>query len=743
MIQIARVATARRPAACVVSVMGGWLRRFRWLYAPRASDFGFALRTTIAALLALVIALWMEMDDPQWAAMTTWIVAQNSRGQSMSKARWRLLGTVCGAVAGVTLIAAMPQSSWLFFPVLAVWVGICCGLATFLRNFHSYALVLMAFTSGLIALNAADDPRDVFAIAMSRSTYIFLGILCESGLASVFAPNLTDVAHTEITRRVAATVGQAAQALTGMMAGRDAGFLRSRTLLGSVFSISDQIEFSEVEMQHRTHAGDHARAALAAVAVVMSRGLGLAARIREAGAVPPAFTNSLAMAKALFADMQAQMDGPDPVAAVPGLRARIRMLGAECRQQLVNDIIAVSGPVPMDAAGSQTHLDGYILNASLGVLLVRLDAALAHLAATQVAPAHDHFHFSTPPWRDRTDAWHNGVRSAGAVLMGGLVWEVTGWPDGATFAMFVVVTCSRFAANENPVQDSLGFLRGAVWAVVVAAFLTFVVLPRQAVWETLVASLFVPMMVGGLALRDARTVGTAAPYNNFLPFMVYPGNQSRLDELTFFNTNSAVVLGIWCSVLVFRLVLPFDQDAERWRMRRQMVGDLRRIARAATIPDTGVWVNTLTARFARLVRHSTTMSDAQTNAYLDGVLAAMTVGLNLIRLRRMLDRGSLPPDARQAVERTVAGFAAWRGQPPAALAHRAADALACVRARVAGEGNLSRRLDLGWSVAYLEILVRELVAHARFFDITHRFHVPPDSRSIRPGIPAATPRNQP
>ncbi|GBQ58736.1 hypothetical protein AA16373_1349 [Komagataeibacter swingsii DSM 16373] len=55
-----------------------------------------------------------------------------------------------------------------------------------------------------------------------------------------------------------------------------------------------------------------------------------------------------------------------------------------------------------------------------------------------------------------------------------------------------------------------------------------------------------------------------------------------------------------------------------------------------------------------------------------------------------------------------------------------------MRARVATEANLSRRLDLGWSVAYLEILVRELVAHARFFDITHRFHVPPDSRT-RPG----------
>ena len=265
--------------------------------------------------------------------------------------------------------------------------------------------------------------------------------------------------------------------------------------------------------------------------------------------------------------------------------------------------------------------------------------------------------------------------------------------------------------------------------MLVAAIITFMVLPDQAVWETLVLSLFLPMMVGGLALRDARTAGTAAPYNNFLPFMVYPGNQSRLDELTFFNTNSAVVLGIGCSVLVFRLVLPFDPDAERWRMRRQIVRDLRRIALAPAIPDPGAWVNRLTTGFARLVRHASTMSDAQTNAYLDGVLSAMTVGLNLIRLRSLLARAGLPPAVNVAVERTLAAFGAWRGDPPVELARIVAASLAQMRDAVEGEANLSRRLDLGWSVAYLEILARELHTNARFFDITRRFHLPPDGTS--------------
>ncbi|QHI95304.1 hypothetical protein GT348_02560 [Aristophania vespae] len=56
----------------------------------------FALRTTIVSLIALGIAFWMELGEPQWAAMTVWIVAQSSRGMSHSKGKWRIIGTLGG-----------------------------------------------------------------------------------------------------------------------------------------------------------------------------------------------------------------------------------------------------------------------------------------------------------------------------------------------------------------------------------------------------------------------------------------------------------------------------------------------------------------------------------------------------------------------------------------------------------------------------------------------------------------------
>lgn len=158
-----------------------------WLLAPTPSAIGFALRTTAAALIALVIALWMELDDPQWAAMTVWIVAQGSRGESLSKARWRLVGTGIGVVMSITLISAFNQTAWLFFPALSIWLGLCCGLATLVRNFRSYALVLAGYTTAIIAIGAIPHPENVFMTAMSRATYIVLGIVCESTVAGLFA----------------------------------------------------------------------------------------------------------------------------------------------------------------------------------------------------------------------------------------------------------------------------------------------------------------------------------------------------------------------------------------------------------------------------------------------------------------------------------------------------------------------------------------------------------------------------
>jgi uncharacterized membrane protein YccC len=147
---------------------------------------GFALRTTAALLIALYIAFQMDLDDPKWAAMTVWIVAQGSRGMSVSKGQYRFAGTFIGAAVGIALTAMFPQTPEIALPLLALWLGFCTALSTGLRNFRSYGAVLAGYTAVIVVMDSVSNPEDVFNIAVARVTYIGLGIVVEAVMAMIF-----------------------------------------------------------------------------------------------------------------------------------------------------------------------------------------------------------------------------------------------------------------------------------------------------------------------------------------------------------------------------------------------------------------------------------------------------------------------------------------------------------------------------------------------------------------------------
>jgi uncharacterized membrane protein YccC len=130
----------------------------------------------------------MNLDDPKWAAITVWVVAQGNRGMSLSKSQYRILGTAMGAVVAVTLIALFAQTPELFVLALATWIGVCTGVAALLRNFRAYAAVLAGYTAAIIAVDAVVAPSHTFDIAVARFLYIVLGILVEATLTTIFAP---------------------------------------------------------------------------------------------------------------------------------------------------------------------------------------------------------------------------------------------------------------------------------------------------------------------------------------------------------------------------------------------------------------------------------------------------------------------------------------------------------------------------------------------------------------------------
>src|SRR5947209_992103 len=111
----------------------------------------YALRLWASVCLALLLAFWLELDNPYWAGTSAAIVCQPQLGASLRKGWFRMIGTMIGAATIVVLTASFPQDRIAFLGLLAVWCAICAFVATVLHNFASYAAALAGYTASAAA----------------------------------------------------------------------------------------------------------------------------------------------------------------------------------------------------------------------------------------------------------------------------------------------------------------------------------------------------------------------------------------------------------------------------------------------------------------------------------------------------------------------------------------------------------------------------------------------------------------
>ncbi|CDG33659.1 FUSC family protein [Parasaccharibacter sp. TMW2.1882] len=625
---------------------------FYWIFTPSLDGFLFALRTTIAACLSLGIALWLELDSPIWAPMTVWSVAQLTRGESLSKARWRIIGTLAGGVAALIFVGIYPQAPWLFFPIIALWIGLCSGLATFVSNFRSYALVLSGYTCAIICMDVVPHTGSIFMFAVSRASYIILGVLCEAFIGLLFAFNQDRVAHLKIRQKLESALTLVADTLHHILQ-RDTGALtEARKLFGTILSINDQIEFAELEMGAHGHEGDHARAALAAVSALLSRSFGMATRLELLSSNHQDFDTVARAFRHFLKDFSSRLPQE---AEISELLAELQHLRDICRRYATphrQKIISTSGPLtPLrdkTTIITDSALDERILFSSLGDLIGDLEEAITEYHASTHSVRGDHFQFQRHTHRDGRLAFNNGFRAALTILVTSFIYEITAWSNGNTLISITALICGLFATKEDPVLGTIKFLKGLAVGWCVAWLLCFIFIPMVTTYEPLVLILSCVMMIGGLARANPATAPAASAFNLLMPLMLGIQNHHVIDETKFYNTNLAIILAGVTAVLIFRSILPFNRKAEEFRLRRATLRELRNLASLSSTPQISAWIGHSTDRFSRLLSHATTLSPL-VEAGIQGTLATLTLGLNIIRLRGLLNREYLPESARRPI----------------------------------------------------------------------------------------------
>ena len=86
-------------------------RNFRALVHHRRVQLALSIRVTIAALVALALAQFLQLPLPLWAVLTAVIVTQMSVGRSLKATFDYLAGTLGGAIYGGAIGVVIPHSS--------------------------------------------------------------------------------------------------------------------------------------------------------------------------------------------------------------------------------------------------------------------------------------------------------------------------------------------------------------------------------------------------------------------------------------------------------------------------------------------------------------------------------------------------------------------------------------------------------------------------------------------------------
>ncbi|MCR9549408.1 FUSC family protein [Vibrio antiquarius] len=141
--------------------------------------FRYAVRTTVAAAVALFAAWGMGLEHPQWAAMSVWAVSHSTqtRGTLKEKSLYRIIGTLIGTVVGMLLVYGAKGESLLLVIGLTVWLTFCTGSANIIQGLFSYLVLLSGYTASLVVLLESTQTSGVLNLGIDRFLTVGTGVI--------------------------------------------------------------------------------------------------------------------------------------------------------------------------------------------------------------------------------------------------------------------------------------------------------------------------------------------------------------------------------------------------------------------------------------------------------------------------------------------------------------------------------------------------------------------------------------
>ena len=127
----------------------------------------FAAKTTASGLIALLIAFTFNLNQPLRALLAVFIVSQAQQsGPVLTKAFYRVVGTLIGATVALLLVGLFAQERVLFLGALAILIGLCTFDSQYARSFSS------GYTAAIVGVPGALPDGVVIASGMTATVVV-------------------------------------------------------------------------------------------------------------------------------------------------------------------------------------------------------------------------------------------------------------------------------------------------------------------------------------------------------------------------------------------------------------------------------------------------------------------------------------------------------------------------------------------------------------------------------------------
>ncbi|NWL81108.1 fusaric acid resistance protein [Pseudomonas taiwanensis] len=604
------------------------------LNLPPARDWFYSIKVFAASMLALYIALYMQLPRPYWAMATVYIVANPFVGPTSSKALYRALGTLLGASAAVFIVPLLSQQPLLLSLVVAFWTGGMLFLSMHVRTADNYALMLAGYTMPMIALPVVDNPQAVFDLAYSRFLEILLGIICASVVGSLFWPS----------RLAPVLAGNAkrwfgdARDYCALQLQRPRDLQRLVQLRANMVTTFNGLELMIGQLPHE---GAHPRV------------------VRNARELRERMALLLPAVDTLHDSLIALREKAPHLAArlAPSLHACLDWLQGEAddetrtRLRLELDTLQPDISTLGDAGQS-------LLSSTLYRLRQWLDLWQDCRDLHQRLDKDDN-----SPWTSVYRHWHLGsgarffdrglmLYSVAYIILGIFVatqlWIWLQWTDGASAVVLAAVACCFFATLDEPAVQIRRFFVWTSFSVVLASLYLFLVLPNVHDFPLLVLAFAGPFIcVGTLTVQPRFYLPTLLIAVNTATFISIQGAYEANVQV-FLNSNLAGPIGLLFAFLWTLVFRPFGAELLARRMTRSSWQDLADMSRADTLVAQRRLAGRLLDRFAQhLPRLNLSGQDSS------GAERELRIAYNLLDIKA--HQGRLPEDLQRPLQLVVRG----------------------------------------------------------------------------------------